>query len=107
MLFATIVKYNLPTFYYMGKPLHTCEVPCASHIFTISKFSKQLTKVKYSMLILANQIEAVLTSTHNLFWIKNQRTIGPENAHLKPDPGVLSHHEMTLTLNTHAPLLNS
>ena len=39
----------------------------------------------------------------------NQRTIGPENAHLKPDPGVhvLSHHEMTLTLNTHIPLLNS
>ena len=37
---------------------------------------------------------------------KNQRTIGPENAHLKPDPGVLSHHEMTLTLNTHTPLLN-
>ena len=38
---------------------------------------------------------------------KYQRTIGPENAHLKPDPGVLSHHEMTLTLNTHTPLLNS
>ena len=37
----------------------------------------------------------------------NQRTIGPENAHLKPDPAVLSHHEMTLTLNTHKPLLNS
>ena len=37
----------------------------------------------------------------------NQRTIGPENAHLKPDLGVLSHHEMTLTLNTHTPLLNS
>ena len=37
----------------------------------------------------------------------NQRTIGPENAHLKPDPGVLSHYEMTLTLNTHTPLLNS
>ena len=35
----------------------------------------------------------------------NQRTIGPENAHLKPDLGVLSHHEMTLTLNTHTPLL--
>ena len=33
----------------------------------------------------------------------NQRTIGPENAHLKPDLGVLSHHEMTLTLNTHTP----
>ena len=31
----------------------------------------------------------------------NQRTIGPENAHLKPDLGVLSHNEMTLTLNTH------
>ena len=31
----------------------------------------------------------------------NQRTIGPENAYLKPDLGVLSHHEMTLTLNTH------
>ena len=37
----------------------------------------------------------------------NQRTIGPENAHLKPDLGVLSHHEMTLTLNTHKPLLTS
>ena len=38
---------------------------------------------------------------------KNQRTIGPENAHLKPDPAVLSHHEITFTLNTHTPLLNS
>ena len=37
----------------------------------------------------------------------DQRTIGPENAHLKPDPGVSSHHEMTLTLNTHTSLLNS
>ena len=37
----------------------------------------------------------------------NQRTIGPENAHLKPDLGVLSHHEITLTLNTHIPLLTS
>ena len=36
---------------------------------------------------------------------KNQRTIGPENAHQKPDLGVLSHHEMTLTLNTHKPLI--
>ena len=34
---------------------------------------------------------------------QNQRTIGPENAHLKPDLGVLSHNEMTLTLNTHTP----
>ena len=39
--------------------------------------------------------------------ILNQRTIGPENAHLKPDLGVLSHNEMTLTLNTHTPLLTS
>ena len=38
---------------------------------------------------------------------RDQRTIGPENAHLKPDLGVLSHNEMTLTLNTHTPLLNS
>ena len=46
--------------------------------------------------------------TENLFVSKNdQRTIGPENAHLKPDLGVLSHHEMTLTLNTHTPLLTS
>ena len=37
----------------------------------------------------------------------NQRTVGPENAHLKPDLGVLSHFEMTLTLNTHTPLLTS
>ena len=30
----------------------------------------------------------------SMFWRKNknQRTIGPENAHLKPDLGVLSHH---------------
>ena len=47
-------------------------------------------------------------SLHRLTMGKNyQRTIGPENAHLKPDPAVLSHHEMTLTLNTHTPLLNS
>ena len=38
---------------------------------------------------------------------ENQRTIGPENAHLKPDLGVLSHNEMTLTLNTHTPLFTS
>ena len=38
---------------------------------------------------------------------ENQRTNGPENAHLKPDLGVLGHHEMTLTLNTHTPLLTS
>ena len=37
----------------------------------------------------------------------NQRTNGPENVHLKPDLGVLSYHEMTLTLNTHTPLLTS
>ena len=37
----------------------------------------------------------------------NLRTIGPENAHMKPDLGVLSHHEMTLTLNTHTPILTS
>ena len=36
---------------------------------------------------------------------KNQRTIGPANAHLKPDLGAFSHHEMTLTLNTYTPLL--
>ena len=42
---------------------------------------------------------------HNHIWLQplNQRTIGPENAHLKPDLGVLSHNEMTLTLNTHTP----
>ena len=39
--------------------------------------------------------------------LTNQRTIGPENAHLKPDLGVLSHNEMTLTLNTRTPLLTS
>ena len=36
-----------------------------------------------------------------------QRTNGPENAHLKPDLGALSNHEMTLTLNTHTSLLTS
>ena len=29
-----------------------------------------------------------------------QRTIGPENAHLKPGPGAFSHHERALTLST-------
>ena len=61
--------------------------------------------------------EAVLTCTHNLCFVQNnytiivvlfnQRTICSENAHLKPDLGVLSHNEMTLTLNTHTPLLTS
>ena len=41
------------------------------------------------------------------FLMKYQRTIGPENVHLKPDLGALSHHEMTMTLNTHTPLLTS
>ena len=49
----------------------------------------------------------MLCNKHYCFVKKNQSTIGPENAHLKPDPAVLSHHEMTLTLNTHTPLLNS
>ena len=30
-----------------------------------------------------------------------------ENPHLKPDLGAFSHHEKTLTLNTHTPLLTS
>ena len=37
--------------------------------------------------------------------IINRRTIGPENAHLKPDLGAYSHHEMTLTWNPQIPLL--
>ena len=48
-----------------------------------------------------------LMTKQRFYKIKNQRTIGPENAHLKPDLGVLSHNEMTLTLNTHTPLLTS
>ena len=46
-------------------------------------------------------------NVENLERKRDQRTIGPENAHLKPDLGVLSHNEMTLTLNTHTPLLTS
>ena len=45
----------------------------------------------------------------SMFWSKN-KTRGPlvlRNAHLKPDLGVLSHNEMTLTLNTHTPLFTS
>ena len=36
-------------------------------------------------------------------WIikEDQRTIVPENAHIRPDLGAFSHHEMTLTLSTH------
>ena len=51
--------------------------------------------------------QTILVTGQSVFVCKYQRTNGPENAHLKPDPGVLSHHEMTLTLNTHTPLLNS
>ena len=50
----------------------------------------------------ANELNSFFSSVFT-----NQRTIGPENAHLKPDLGVLSHNEMTLTLNTHTPLLTS
>ena len=53
---------------------------------------------------LSGMFEIQIFSFH---WMMNQRTTGPENAHLKPDLGVLSHHEMTLTLNTHTPLLTS
>ena len=45
----------------------------------------------------------VTVYTHLKIYLYNQRTIGPENAHQKPDLGVLSHNEMTLTLNTHTP----
>ena len=48
-----------------------------------------------------------ITVNSTVHHLSNQRTIGPENAHLKPDLGVLSHHEMTLTLNTHTPLSTS
>ena len=34
-------------------------------------------------------------------------TIGPENAHLRPDLGAFSQNEITLNLNTHKPLLTS
>ena len=51
-------------------------------------------------IILINDYDKVLVG--NLMTIvRNQRTIGPEIAYLKPDLGVLSQHEMTLTLNTH------
>ena len=36
---------------------------------------------------------------------KTEDPIVPENAHLKPDFGAFSNHKMTLTLNTHTPLL--
>ena len=51
--------------------------------------------------------EAVSGHNKNGMCMQNQRTIGPENTHLKPDLGVLNHNEMTLTLNTHTPLLTS
>ena len=37
--------------------------------------------------------------------LKTRGPFGAENAHLKPDLGAFSHHE--LTLNTHIPLLTS
>ena len=54
-----------------------------------------------------NVTQYLCTNDTHVLREEYQRTIGPENAHLKPDLGVLSHHEMTLTLNTHTPLLTS
>ena len=47
----------------------------------------------------SDMTEKLLTGSLSLNTI--QGTIGLENAHLKPDLGILSHHQMTLTLNTH------
>ena len=54
---------------------------------------------------MTDALESMMNYEIALKQSKYQRTIGPENAHLKPDLGVLSHHEMILTLNTHTPLL--
>ena len=40
--------------------------------------------------------ESIVVDNHD------QRTTGPVNAHLKPDLGVLSHNEMTLTSHTYS-----
>ena len=74
-------------------------------------------KKKYLLVQLKEYIRNIQSIKADWFWqfffyinfkgYTNQRTIGPENAHLKPDLGVLSHNEMTLTLNIHTPLLTS
>ena len=69
--------------------------------------STQLAHYEFKKCTNTISIHAFVLISDNWNGIKDQRTIGPENAHLKPDPAVLSHHEMTLTLNTHTPLLNS
>ena len=74
---------------------------CVAICFGSSNHFTGLYKMSYKRAFIC-----VNTSTDLCHYI-NQRTIGPENAHLKPDPAVLSHHKMTLTLNTHTPLLNS
>ena len=61
----------------------------------------------YMIPLCCQSLQKHLEAASSCFANTDQRTIGPENAHLKPDPGVLSHHEMTLTLNTHTALLNS
>ena len=58
---------------------------------TIAFFRIQICNSVIKLLSMANWLLAF--SVNN----KNQRTIGPENAHLKPDLGVLSQHEMTLS----------
>ena len=66
-----------------------------------------LSEIMYSyIMIMATILATILAHFYNVR-INNQRTIGPENAHLKSDLGVLSHNKMTLTLNTHTPLLTS
>ena len=55
------------------------------------------------MLKFGSELRYVIRSPN----VRTPVDIPTENAHLKPVPAVLSHHEMTLTLNTHTPLLNS
>ena len=62
---------------------------------------------KKSLPWITQEIKRLIRKRDSLFQKQNQRTIGPESAHLKPDLGVLCHHEMTLTLNTHTPLFTS
>ena len=60
---------------------------------------------KHILCVLIRSASSKIPTINVLRVSKNKRTIGPQNAHLKPDLGVLSHHYMTLTLNTHTPLL--
>ena len=86
----------------MSRSLHIdINIPGPYPLYDLDLFYTRLLPHRYDYEIMPMQFIEILTDKND------QKTIGPENAHLKPDLGALSCHEMTLTLNIHTSLLTS